>query len=139
MDAVAVLQQAHEIGLAVWLDGTDLQVEGPPTPEAMTVLDDLRECKAEVVAHLTSRAGLIDLPFPIGYGGLPAVEVARAEASNTRLGITDPVEQRLNVLSWMRGYFHDMGDANGSGKTHYVAESPRPNYQKRSGKSCREC
>ena len=53
---------------------------------------------------------IIDLPFPVGYGGLPAEEVEQAEANNDRLGITDPVERKLNVLSWMRCSYRDRGD-----------------------------
>lgn len=52
MESLAVLRQAHDAGLKVWVDGDDLQVEGRPTPEALAALDCLREHKAEILAAL---------------------------------------------------------------------------------------
>lgn len=48
--------------------------------------------------------------FTIGYDGLPADEVARTEANNDRLAITDPVNRRLNVLMWMWSHYQEPGD-----------------------------
>jgi hypothetical protein len=52
----------------------------------------------------------IDLPFQLGNGGLDAGEVAKAERSNDRLGVVDPVDRRLNVLVWLRQYYMEAGD-----------------------------
>ena len=76
----------------------------------MEVLDDLREHKIEIIDCLQRRKGLIDLPWPIGYGGLPVDQVTKAEANNDRENITDPVDRRLNVLSWMRCYYRPKDD-----------------------------
>ena len=47
----------------------------------------------------------------IGYGGLPNAEVAKAERYNDRQGFTDPVDRKLNVLSWMWCYYRDRDDS----------------------------
>jgi|TARA_B100002003_G_C13774740_1_gene384079 hypothetical protein len=55
MEGLAVLQQAHDAGLAVWVDGDDLQVEGRSTLEALAALERLREHKAEVIQCLNQK------------------------------------------------------------------------------------
>jgi hypothetical protein len=52
MADLAVLRQAHEAGLTVWVEGTHLQVEGEPTPKALAAVETLREHKAEVLSFL---------------------------------------------------------------------------------------
>ena len=52
MADLAVLQQAHEAGLTVWVEGAHLQVEGEPTPKALAAVETLREHKAEVLSFL---------------------------------------------------------------------------------------
>jgi hypothetical protein len=49
-----------------------------------------------------------DLPFPLGFGGLPWAQVEIAEVVNARLGITDPVLRKYNVISHVRGYYQDL-------------------------------
>ena len=79
-----------------------------PLPDAL--MESLRQFKDEVLAHLRRRTELVDLPFPLGYGGLPVEEVARAEAQNDSLGVTDPVERRLNVLLWLWQHYQALAD-----------------------------
>ena len=50
--AVAVLRRAQEAGLIVWLEGSDVLIEGDPTPEALATIEILKEYKAEVVTYL---------------------------------------------------------------------------------------
>ena len=39
MEGVAVLRRAQEAGLVVWLDGSDVLLEGDPTPEALAAIE----------------------------------------------------------------------------------------------------
>lgn len=73
------------------------------------LLELVRQHKRELLDLLRRRTELIDLPWPVGYGGLPAEEVTRAEAHNDRLSVRDPVNRRLNVLMWLCGHFRDRG------------------------------
>ena len=52
MEGVAVLRRAQEAGLIVWLDGSDVLIEGDPTPEALAAIEIVKEHKAEVVTYL---------------------------------------------------------------------------------------
>ena len=110
MTAIEILDRFKELGVEVELIGDQVQV----TPVAKVPDDLMAEAKAhkaEIVQELSpAPMELIDLPWPIGYGGLPADEVAKAEDYNARENITDPVDRRLNVLSWMRCYYRDRGD-----------------------------
>jgi hypothetical protein len=51
------------------------------------------------------------LPFPIGNGGLDPVQVDMAEHYNTRLGVVDPVERRLNILFWLMQHYQGIGES----------------------------
>ena len=50
MDAMTLLREAREAGLAVHIDGDNLVVEGPKT--AAPVVEKLRQYKAEIMAAL---------------------------------------------------------------------------------------
>ena len=50
--AVAVLRRAQEAGLIVWLEGSDVLIEGDPTPEALATIEILKEHKEEVITYL---------------------------------------------------------------------------------------
>ena len=52
MEVLAVLEHAHEAGLVVWVDGSDVLVEGDPTPEALAAIQILKEHKGELIAYL---------------------------------------------------------------------------------------
>lgn len=72
--------------------------------------------------------GDIDLlPFPLGNGGLDPIQVEMVECHNTRLGVVDPVERRLNVLWWLHQYYQE------SGGTDLAAEVKAAYYQLRDG------
>ena len=51
---IAVLKQAQEAGLTVWLDGSDLKVKGhgERTPQTRAVVESLKEHKEEVITYL---------------------------------------------------------------------------------------
>lgn len=52
MDSLAVLEQASDVGLRVWVEGSSLKVKGQPTPQALAVVEALKERKGEVVSFL---------------------------------------------------------------------------------------
>jgi hypothetical protein len=52
----------------------------------------------------------MDLPFPIGFGGLDSAEVARAERINLALGVTDPLKSKLSVVNWLYQHYRDLGN-----------------------------
>jgi hypothetical protein len=68
-----------------------------------------RQCK---LPSRKVRTKDVDLPFPIGNGGLDPVQVEMAERHNTRLGVVDPVERRLNVLFWLMQHYLETGDTD---------------------------
>ena len=109
MAAIELLEQLGACGVSVTVDRDELVLR-PARNVPSDLLVQVKEHKAEILSRLQRRTELIDLPWPVGYGGLPADEVQSAESNNDRLGITDPVQRRLNVLSWMRCYYRDLGD-----------------------------
>lgn len=119
-DVKTLLQQAHDLGARFWVEGDEVEVEGPaPLPSAL--MARLRESKAEIRSYLETEArktSWFDLPFPIGYGGLPEAQVEAAEVINDKFGIKDPIHRKYNVLSWVRGHYGDLGENHGE---HYEA------------------
>lgn len=115
-DLQNLLRQAHDLGARFKVVSGRIQVEGPsPLPEDL--MAELRQHKSEVQSYLTERGPNdcdLDLPFPIGYTGLPMAQVEAAEAVNGRLGITDPVLRKYNVLTWVQGYYQDRGENRGA-------------------------
>jgi hypothetical protein len=53
-DAVVVLGRAQEVGLIVWLEGSNLKVQGlqEPTPQTRAVVESLKQHKQELIAYL---------------------------------------------------------------------------------------
>jgi hypothetical protein len=54
----------------------------------------------------------VDPPFPLGNGGLDSKQVEMADRHNTRLGVVDPVERRLNVLFWLMQHYREVGNSD---------------------------
>lgn len=110
MTPTELLEKARNLGAKLTIPGTGrLHVEAPePLPDDF--MTALKEQKTAIIEHIQHRIELVDLPWSIGYGGLPTDQVARAEASNDRLRVTDPVNRRLNVLMWMWSHYRDQGD-----------------------------
>ena len=97
MPTMELLERLEARGVSVMVDREDLVLRlASNVPSGL--LAQVKEHKAEILSTLQCRRELIDLPWPMGYGGLPAGEVARAEASNDRLGVTDPVNRRPQRL-----------------------------------------
>ena len=119
-DLQELLQRAHDLGARFKFVAGRVQVKGPsPLPEQL--MAELREHKSEVQSYLTEQGAndcYLGLPFPIGYAGLPMAQVEAAEAVNGRLGITDPVRRKYNVLTWVQGYYQDRGEIRSA---HYQA------------------
>ena len=111
-DLAALVKQAHDLGARFRIDGDRVEISAQ-SPLPGTLMKQLRECKAEVLAYLKSGAALFDLPFPTGFGGLPKTQVETAELVNDRFEITDPVHRRYNVIAWVRGYYQDRGENHG--------------------------
>jgi hypothetical protein len=120
MGVKAILQQARDLGITLRLAGDRLQY-APKSLATEDFVEALRQHKAEVMACLEAEGretSLFDLPFPMGYGGLPKAQVELAELVNDKFGINDPVHRTYNVLSWVRGHYVDLGQNRGP---HYQA------------------
>ena len=115
MKATDVLVRLTELGVMAYATGEKLLLE-PGSKVPPDLLVEARQNKAEIVARLRRRTELMDLPFPIGYGGLPLAQVEMAEAVMDKWGVTDPILRKYNVLSWVRGYYQDVGENHGE---HY--------------------
>ena len=115
MKATDVLDRLTELGVMAYATGEKLLLE-PGSKVPPDLLVEVRQNKAEIVARLRRRIELIDLPFPIGYEGLPLAQVEMAEAVMDKWGVTDPILRKFNVLSWVRGYYQDVRENHGE---HY--------------------
>lgn len=49
MEAIALIERAKQAGLKMKVSGDSLEVEGKPTPEVLTIVQELKEHKAEVM------------------------------------------------------------------------------------------
>ena len=65
------------------------------------------------------------LPFPIGYKGLPRAQVEAAEVINQKMGISDPVHRKYNVLAWVRNHYQFLGQNYGESYEAIVEEEKR--------------
>ena len=115
MKATDVLDRLTELGVMAYATEEKLLLE-PGSKVPPDLLVEVRQNKAEIVARLRRRTELMDLPFPIGYGGLPLAQVEMAEAVMDKWGVTDPILRKYNVLSWVRGYYQDVRENHGE---HY--------------------
>ena len=61
-----------------------------------------RRCRARPVVEKAALTTDYDLPFPIGYDGLPRAQVEMAPAWLGKVGVTDPILHKYNVMSWVR-------------------------------------
>lgn len=117
MGPIEVLESLQSLGVNVEVHGDKLRLyqasRVTPGLKAMLV-----KFKPQIMELLPPRTSLYDLPFPVGYGGLPRNDVKIAEVVNDRLGITDPVLRKYNVMSHVRGYYLDL---EGSSGEHYKA------------------
>ena len=124
MKATDVLDRLTELGVMAYATGEKLLLE-PGSKVPPDLLVELRQNKAEIVARLRRRTELIDLPVPIGYGGLPLAQVEMVEAVMDKWGVTDPILRKYNVLAWVRGYFQDREENHGPFYSAICAEQNR--------------
>jgi hypothetical protein len=105
-----LLQQVYGLGAHFKIEGERVSVLAP-SPLPPDLMAQLRLRKAELRTFLET--SVEDLPFPMGYGGLPMTQVELAEVINDKFGITDPVHRKYNVLAWVRGYYQDRAEDHG--------------------------
>jgi hypothetical protein len=84
----------------------------------------------QIIARSKSKSleaddGYFDIPFPMGYQGLPRAEVERAIRYLDKYGYTDPVLRKYNILCWIRGYYQDNGKNHGEHYADLVTEQNR--------------
>jgi len=115
MQATEILTAIQEAGATARIAGDKLSVE-PGNRVPAELVPEIRQHKLEIMELVSIPE--TELPFPIGFGGLPAAQVEAAEAVMDKWGITDPVLRKYNVLSWVRGYYQDRGENHGE---HYEA------------------
>ena len=131
MTAVDVLDELAALGITATAAGQKLFLT-PGSKVPQELLAEVKTHKNELLELVTAPKS-IDLPFPIGYGGLPAEEVAKAEFQNDRLGITDPVDRKLNVLIWFWCHYRDRGQADMMGQmkcAYWELRSADPSIQR---------
>ena len=91
---IAVLKQAQEAGLTVWLDGSDLKVKGhgERTPQTRAVVESLKEHKEEVITYLRQ----------YGDGQLPPLDRPPADEQELRrlMDWTADPEKFARWLEW---------------------------------------
>ena len=115
MDAAQVIEALVSLQISVRAKGDKLLlVPGSKVPQEL--VQEVRKHKGEIIAVLNRSTELADLPFPIGYGGLPLAQVELAQGLMDKWGVTDPILRKYNVLSWVRGYYQDVGENHGE---HY--------------------
>ena len=110
MSVAELLDRAQGLGATFTLPGPGRLHVDAAVPLPSDLVQELTESKPEIIEYISEHTGLMDLPWPIGYGGLPVNEVTKAESYNDRQGFTDPVDRKLNVLSWMWCYYRDRED-----------------------------
>ena len=89
MKATDVLGRLTELGVTAYATGEKLLLE-PGSKVPPDFLVEVRQNKAEIIARLRRRTELTNLPFPIGYGGLPLAQVEMAEAVMDKWGAVAP-------------------------------------------------
>jgi hypothetical protein len=77
-----------------------------------------RQCKSPGQRVKTEDS---ELPFPLGFGGLDAEQVAVAERINLALGVTDPLDSKLSVINWIYQHYRNLGN-------HEIAEQLKQAY-----------
>ena len=110
MSVAELLDRAQELGATFTMPGPGRLHVDAANPLPTDLVQELTENKPEIIEYISEHSSAMDLPWPIGYGGLPTDEVTKAEKYNDRQGFTDPVDRKLNVLSWMWCYYQDRED-----------------------------
>ena len=112
MRVAELLDRAKELGATFTLPGPGRLHVAAADPLPIDLVQELTDNKPKIIEYLSEHSGLMELPWPIGYGGLLADEVSKAENYNDRQSCTDPVDRKLNVLSWMWCYYREKGDVD---------------------------
>ena len=110
-----LLQMLHDQGAFVSFSGDTFRVASPAAlPQEL--IGKLKDRKTELRSLLEREqigTSSLDLPFPLGYGGLPKAQVEAVGAVNDRFGIRNPAHRKYNVLAWVRGFYQDRGENHG--------------------------
>ena len=95
---------AHREGMAKQI--TEFAEFAEFTPEGAT----LQPSEVTIRAILQMR----ELPFPMGYRGLPLDTVVAAEAYSDWRGVTDPIARKKRVLSWVMDHLRNTTPIGGA-------------------------
>ena len=115
MTATDVLDELISLGVTATANGQKLLLE-PGSKVPQDLLTEVKEHKSELLELVSTPE--TELPFPIGYVGLPTAQVEAAKVVMDKWGVTDPVFRKYNILTWVRGYYQDRGENHGE---HYEA------------------
>ena len=115
MTAVDVLDELASLGITATASGQKLLL-APGSKVPQELLAEVKTHKTELLELVSTPK--IELPFTIGYGGLPSAQVEAAETVMDKWGVTDPVLRKYNILTWVRGCYQDRGENHGE---HYEA------------------
>jgi hypothetical protein len=89
-------------------------------------INEIRGNGPQIPALKPSRnASLFDLQFPLGYQGLPRAQVEMAKTIQDKLGITEPLLRKYNVLAWIRTHLQYLSLNHGPLYEALVAEQRR--------------
>lgn len=115
MEVETILQMARDLGITLRLDRDNIKY-APKSLATDDFVAALRQSKAEILACLNATSegtSLYDLPFPVGYGGLPTAQVEMAEAWLDKVEIRDPILRKYNVVTWVRSHLQWNGRNQG--------------------------
>ena len=79
MSVVDLLDRAQELGATFTVPGPGRLLVSASDPLPNDLVRELTDNKPEIIEYIQNHTGLIDLPWPIGYGGLPVDQVTKAE------------------------------------------------------------
>ena len=101
-EAITPTTTLHTIGVEEYLDSV--------APPGVAGIETAETTHRSYEIHEINE---FNLPFPIGYDGLPRAQVEMALAWLDKVGITDPILQKYNVISWVRSHLQWHGQNRG--------------------------
>jgi hypothetical protein len=104
--AERIVLQAEQLGITLTPSAEGVVIE-PASKTPPDLIDAIRANKPAVLRLLRApnRVSLLDLPFPVGFKGLPTEVAAAAEAWCDYLEFRDPIRRRIEVYSWVMDHW----------------------------------